>query len=99
MLNEVVPDLVFSEMRFLQKPETSTKEEPDLKPKKSRQKKRRQTSEKEISRYFDAGVTRPDDDEVNQKRRTPPLDTSAVARHLQRHTPAHYKLLQLVRIR
>jgi hypothetical protein len=94
MLNEVVPDLVFSEMRFLQKPETSTKEEPDLKPKKSRQKKRRQTSEKEISRYFDAGVTRPDDDEVNQKRRTPPLDTSAVARHLQPASPVISDLVE-----
>jgi hypothetical protein len=34
MLTEVVPDLVFSEMRFLQKPEPSTKKESDPKPKK-----------------------------------------------------------------
>lgn len=94
MLNEVVPDLVFSEMKFLQKPEISTKEEPDAKPKKkSRQKKRRQTSEKEISRYFDVGGTRPGDDE-NHKRHTPPLDTSAVARDLQPTSPVISDLVE-----
>jgi hypothetical protein len=94
LLNEVVPDLVFSEMKFLQKPESSTKEEPDPKPKKkSRQKKRHRTSEKEISRYFDVGGTRPSDDE-NHKRHTPPLDTSAAARDLQPVSPVISDLVE-----
>ncbi|KAI4808962.1 hypothetical protein E4T44_11013, partial [Aureobasidium sp. EXF-8845] len=94
MLNEIVPDLVFSEMKFLQKPETSITEEPDPKPKKkSRQKKRRRTSEKEISRYFDGGGTRPGNDE-NHKRHPPPLDTFAVARDLQPASPVISDLVE-----
>jgi hypothetical protein len=95
MLTWIVPDLVFSEMRFLQKPESLTKEgsEPKSK-KKSRKKKRRQTSEKEISRYFDVGGTRPGDDEMGQKRHTPPSDTSAVPQDLQSASPVISDLLE-----
>lgn len=78
MLTRVVPDLVFSEMRFLQKPESVSREEPGSKSKrKSKKKKPRHTFEKEISRYFDAGEIRPHDDERDQKRHTPSHDTAA----------------------
>ncbi|KAG9520965.1 hypothetical protein KCV07_g3821, partial [Aureobasidium melanogenum] len=51
-----LPDLVFSEMRFLQKPESSTKEESDQKPKKKlHKKKRHQLSEREISSWSESG--------------------------------------------
>lgn len=94
MLNQIVPDLVFSEMRFLQKPESSTKEEPNTKPKKKSQKKKhRQSSEKEISRYFDAGAMRPGDDDTAQRRQTPPLDTPRVARSVQTTSPVVPDLL------
>jgi hypothetical protein len=91
MLTKVVPDLLFSEMRFLQKPEPSTKEESDQKPKKKPRKKK---SEKEIARYFDVCGTRPADHEVNQKRHTPPLDASAVARDLQPASPVISGLIE-----
>jgi hypothetical protein len=95
MLTQVVPDLVFSEMRFLQKPESSTKEESEPKSKKKPHKKRRrQTSEKEISRYFDIGGTRPGDDDMGQKRHTLPPDTSAAAQDLQSASPVIPDLLK-----
>jgi hypothetical protein len=82
-------------MKFLQKPECSTKEESEPKSKKKpRKKKRRQTSEKEISRYFDVGGTRHGDDEMGQKRHTPPPDTSAVPQDLQSASPVISDLLE-----
>lgn len=94
MLIPVVPDLVFSEMRFLQKPESSTKEESNPKSKKkSHKKKRRQTSEKEISRYFDPGGARSHDDKGDQKRHTPPHDTPAVEKGPQSVSPVVPDLL------
>ncbi|KAH0372890.1 hypothetical protein KCU65_g847, partial [Aureobasidium melanogenum] len=90
-----LPDLVFSEMRFLQKPESSTKEEPDLKPKKNSQKKKgRQSTEREISRYFDVGTTRSGDENTGQRRHTPPLDTLRVARDVQTASPVVSDLLE-----
>lgn len=95
MLNQVVPDSVFSEMRFLQKPESSTKEEPNTKPvKKLQKKKRRQSSEKEISRYFDVGAMRPGEDDTVQRRQTPPVDTVGVARGVQTTSPVVSDLLE-----
>ncbi|KAK6004150.1 hypothetical protein QM012_009000 [Aureobasidium pullulans] len=83
-----LPDLVFSEMRFLQKPESSTQEEPNTRPKKNlHKKKRHQLSEYEISRYFDAGAKRPSNDNTGQHRRTPPLDTTIAARDVQIASP------------
>lgn len=90
MLNQVVPDLVFSEMRFLQKPESSTKEEPK---RKSQKKKRRQSAGKEISRYFDAGAMRPGDDGITQRRHMPPLDTPGVAKSVHIASPVISNLL------
>ncbi|KAG9761476.1 hypothetical protein KCU95_g19509, partial [Aureobasidium melanogenum] len=90
-----LPDLVFSEMRFLQKPESPTKEEPDRKPKKKSQKKKgRQLSEREISKYFDVGATRSGDDNTGQRRHTPPLDISRVARDVQTASPVISVLLE-----
>ncbi|KAH0148351.1 hypothetical protein KCU67_g11478, partial [Aureobasidium melanogenum] len=90
-----LPDLVFSEMRFLQKPESSTKEEPDQKPKKKlHKKKRHQSSEREISRYFDIGAIRSGDGNTGQRRDTPPLDTSRVAREVQTVSPVVSDLLE-----
>ena len=56
MLIQIVPDLVFSEMRFLQNSEPIGKEKPERKSKK-KHKKRHELSEKEISRYFDSSKT------------------------------------------
>jgi hypothetical protein len=82
-------------MRFLQKPASSTKKESDPKSKKkSHKKKRRQTSEKEISRYFDPGGTRPHDDEGDQMRHTPPHDTPAVEKGPQSVSPVIPDLLE-----
>ncbi|KAH0385762.1 hypothetical protein KCU92_g3254, partial [Aureobasidium melanogenum] len=90
-----LPDLVFSEMRFLQKPESSTKEELDQKPKKKlHKKKRHQSSEREISRYFDVGAIRSGDGNTGQRRDTPPLDTSRVARDVQTVSPVVLDLLE-----
>lgn len=95
MLTQLVPDLVFSEMKFLQKPESITKDEIDPKSKKkSRKKKPRQTTEKEIARYFDAGGTRPRDDERDQKRHTPPHDTAAADKGLQSVSPVVSDVLE-----
>jgi len=94
-MTRVVPDLVFSEMRFLQKPESVTKDEPDPNPKKkSRKKKPRQTSEKEISRYFDTGETRPRIEERDQKRHTPPQETAAAEKGLHTVSPVVSGLLE-----
>lgn len=82
-------------MRFLQKPESPTKEEPDRRPKKKSQKKKgRQLSEREISKYFDVGATRSGDDNTGQRRHTPPLDTSRVARDVQIASPVVSVLLE-----
>ncbi|KAG9822171.1 hypothetical protein KCU98_g17057, partial [Aureobasidium melanogenum] len=90
-----LPDLVFSEMRFLQKPESLTKEEPDQKlKKKSHKKKRRQSSEREISRYFDVGAIRSGDGNTGQRQDTPPLDTSRVARDVRTASPVVSDLLE-----
>ncbi|KAG9822221.1 hypothetical protein KCU98_g17043, partial [Aureobasidium melanogenum] len=86
-----LPDLVFSEMRFLQKAESLTKEEPDQKPKKkSHKRKRRQSSEREISRYFDVGAIRSGDGNTGQRRDTPTPD----ARDVQTASPVVSDLLE-----
>ncbi|KAH0292346.1 hypothetical protein KCU62_g2111, partial [Aureobasidium sp. EXF-3399] len=87
--------LVFSEMRFLQKPESVTKDEPDPNPKKkSRKKKPRQTSEEEISRYFDTGETQPRNEERDQKRHTPPHEKAAAEKDLHTVSPVVSGLLE-----
>ncbi|CAD0113141.1 unnamed protein product [Aureobasidium uvarum] len=85
-------------MRFLQKPESLTKEEHDSRSNKKSQKKKnkksRHSSEKEISRYFDAGGTRPGDNDTVQRRHTPPPNTSAVVRNVQSASPVVSNLLE-----
>ncbi|CAD0091471.1 unnamed protein product [Aureobasidium mustum] len=49
---------------------------------------------KEISRYFVADGIRPGDDNAGQRRHTPPLDTSRVARDVQTASPVVSDLLQ-----
>lgn len=95
MLTQVVPDLVFSEMRFLQKPESASKDESDPKLKeKSRKKKPRQASDKEISRYFDAGGSRPYNDGEDQKRHMPPHETAVAKKNLESVSPVVSDLLE-----
>lgn len=82
-------------MRFLQKPESAAKDESDPKPnKKSRKKKPRQASEKEISRYFDAGGARLHDDGGDQKRHIPPHDIATAKQGLQSVSPVVSNLLE-----
>ncbi|THV87529.1 hypothetical protein D6D29_00703 [Aureobasidium pullulans] len=73
-----LPDLVFSEMRFLQNPEPIGKEKPERKSKK-KHKKRHELSEKEISRYFDSSKTQPEYNDRSRERHTTPLDATAPA--------------------
>ena len=81
-----MPDLVFSEMRFLQKPEPAGKEELECTSKK-KHKKRRELSEDEISRYFDAGKTRPGNNERGREIPTTPLEASAAIRRSHTASP------------
>ncbi|KAI5273327.1 hypothetical protein E4T47_03438 [Aureobasidium subglaciale] len=77
-----LPDLVFSELKFLQKPELTTKEEPDpvsknykKKNEKQHKKRPRELSEDEISRYFG---TEPHNDKTDDEPALSRVDASKI---------------------